>query len=106
MRPSLSEIRAIFMPFISGLVGGMVFAVPFTWALRRYLVELEYRVTDQEGRVNREVKKRAQEMSIDKRKENETLDEWAKKQKGSDVPLVPGGHKFNDWWNHTKKEVS
>ena len=104
--PSRSDLSAILLPFISGLVGGMCFALPFNWGLRRFLVELEYRVSDQEGRVNREVKKRAQEASIEKRKENTDLDDWAREHKSGSTSLVPSGHKFNDWWNHVKTPES
>lgn len=102
----MSIYLVIFLSVIGGLVGGMAFAVPFTWTLRRFVIELEYRVDDLEGRISREVKKRGQEASVAKRAENTDLDEWAKNQRGGSLETVGAKHKFNDWWNQVKKKES
>lgn len=56
-------LYAIFLAFLSGFLGGWLAVFVFRWDLRRVSLGLEYRLTDLEGRVNREVKLRAAEAS-------------------------------------------
>lgn len=77
---------------LCGLIAGGCAALFTTWALKRFTIELEYRLADVEDRVTREVKKRAAEASNAKQKVDQTLEEWAKGQKN------PSENSFTNWY--------
>ena len=94
MTPIQSILFTIFVPILLGLLAGIGGAVLKNWTMVKFLMELEYRLADCEGRVNRETKKRAQEMSVESRKGSDDLVEWAKDNAGQ--PNV-GNLNFSDW---------
>jgi len=49
----------IFLGFFSGIAGGCLVYVLFHWGHTRFQLGLDYRLSDLEGRVSREVKIRA-----------------------------------------------
>ena len=72
---------AIGVSILCGFIGGACGGVLTKWTLTRFTVSLEYRVAELEERVNREVKKRAQEASQEVKKGNKDLIDWAKGSK-------------------------
>ncbi len=78
---------------LSGFLAGVVGAFLTKWTLVRFLMELEYRLSDVEGRVSREVKIRANQES---QKTKKNLDEWIapaeSEAAASPVPV------FRDWY--------
>lgn len=54
---------AVIVPVISGISGVALSLLLFRWDSRRFQLDLDYRLSDLEGRVNREVKIRANEAS-------------------------------------------
>lgn len=68
------------------------------WTLVRLLRELEYRQTDLEGRLLREVKVRAGTVSREKRDTEEKLEQWAQEQKqAGPAGLGHPGLSYTDW---------
>lgn len=94
MTPTSSYIFAILVPIICGALAGLCAAVLHKWTQTRFLVELEYRLDDIEGRVNREVKIRAGAKGTEARKQTDDLVEWAK-DNTPQANLVP--QNFKDW---------
>lgn len=78
MTPIERGISAGLVPFVVGLIAGVCGAVLKSWVYIKFLTDLEYRLAECEGRVNRETKKRAQEMSVTSRKGDDDLVTWAK----------------------------
>lgn len=78
MTPTDSMFFAIGLPIILGAIAGGCTALLTNWVQVKFLRELEYRLADCEGRVNRETKIRAQEKSVSARKGSDDLVEWAK----------------------------
>jgi len=68
----------MIVPILSGGVAGLCVAVLAKWAQTRYLVELEYRIDDLEGRVTREVKIRAGAKGLEAKGKVDDLVTWAK----------------------------
>lgn len=87
-------LTAIILPFVCGGIGGACLAVLTKWGQTRFIVELEYRLDDLEGRVNREVKIRAGAKGTEARNKADDLVEWAKDQQPQ--PNVPGLN-YLDW---------
>lgn len=54
---------AVIVPFLCGISGVALSLLLFRWDSRRFQLDLDYRLSDLEGRVNREVKIRANEAS-------------------------------------------
>lgn len=54
---------AVLVPFFCGISGTALALMFFRWDSRRFQLDLDYRLSDLEGRVNREVKIRANEAS-------------------------------------------
>ncbi len=94
MTPIPWDKFAIGVPILLGFLAGVAGAVLKNWVMIKFLMELEYRLADCEGRVNRETKKRAQEMSVSSRKGSDDLVEWAKDNAAQ--PNV-GQLNFADW---------
>lgn len=78
MTPIESRFFAVILPFACGMIGGVCAALLKSWVMIKFLKELEYRLADCEGRVNRETKIRAQEKSVSSRKGTDELVDWAK----------------------------
>lgn len=55
------------------MIGGLCSYLVINWAYRRIQLDHEYRLSDLEGRVNREVKIRAQQASVKSRTMEETF---------------------------------
>ncbi len=72
-------------------------AILTKWTLIRFTIELEYRVDSLEDRIGSEVKKRAQEKSVEARTSKDTLLEWAKEQKGGGVTAPNAFPGLADW---------
>ena len=87
-------MTAVFLPAFCGGVGGLCLAMIAKWGQTRFLVELEYRLDDLEGRVTREVKIRAGAKGTEARNKADDLVTWAKDQapQGNVVP-----QNFMDW---------
>lgn len=94
MTPIYNALIAIRMPILAGFVAGVCGSLMKNWAQTRFLMELEYRLADCEGRVNRETKIRAQEKSVSARKGSDDLVDWAKDNAAQ--PNV-GNLNFADW---------
>lgn len=94
MTPTSSIFFAYILPFLCGLVGGLCAATVHKWSQTRFLVELEYRLDDIEGRVSREVKIRAGAKGTEARLKQDDLVEWAKDH-AAQPNLAPGN--FVDW---------
>jgi len=58
---------ALLLPFVSGIVGGLVSYLLIHWSHIRFQRQLEYRIEDLEGRVVREVKIRAGQEHVRKK---------------------------------------
>jgi len=52
------------------------------WTLVKFIVELEYRVDSLEDRIGTEVKKRAQQNSVEARASKDAILDWAKEERG------------------------
>jgi len=63
----LSNFFAIVLGFFSGAAGGVCLFLIMSWTYKRMVLDHEYRLSDVEGRVNREVKIRAQTMAVKSR---------------------------------------
>lgn len=74
MSPIYADILLVLACFIAGYCGG-AFKV---WALRRTTLDIDYRLSDLEGRVVREVKIRAGSAGQKALKEDQALLDWAK----------------------------
>lgn len=87
-------IYAFFLPFVWGVVGGGLAYVAVHWGHLRFQLGLDYRLSDLEGRVSREVKIRAadthqnkkaadtdllDQIKASKTEQPMTLDVWTKK---------------------------
>ena len=94
MTPIDWGIFAVLVPTLAGAIGGVCAALIKNWVMIKFLTELEYRLADCESRVNRETKKRAQEMSVGSKKEDDDLVAWAKDNAAQ--PNV-GNLNFADW---------
>lgn len=68
-----STFYAVFLGFLGGIVGGGCFYLVVHWGHIRFQLGLEYRLSDLEGRVSREVKIRAAETHSKKKSIEETL---------------------------------
>jgi len=75
------DIPVIFMLLGCSFVVALFTALLTKWTLIRFTVELEYRVDSLEDRIGSEVKKRAQEKSVESRANKDTFLDWAKEQK-------------------------
>lgn len=87
-------LTAIILPSVCGALAGACLALLSKWGQTRFLVELEYRITDLEGRVNREVKIRAGAKGVEAKNKADDLVEWAKEQA---VPEKAVSSNFMDW---------
>lgn len=94
MSPTWSVFYAIILPSLLGLFAGLCVALVVKWTLIKFVTELEYRLTDCEGRVNREVKIRAGEKGSAAKNKSDELVDWAKDRA---VEGQPGQLNFNDW---------
>ncbi len=86
--------------FAAGWIGGYL----KSWGLVRVSVDLDYRLTDLEGRVNREVKIRAGQETQRKRNVDQDLQNWAveaagKPEKPQGVSVLP----FPEWYRSKMK---
>lgn len=69
------SLSAVLLPIIFGIVGGIFANILQRWTLHRITLDLDYRLSDLEGRVNREVKIRAgSEVAVRKKAEQMILD--------------------------------
>ena len=88
------QITALLLQIICSFAGGVVAYVLLNWAMTRFQLGLEYRLSDLEGRVNREVKIRASEASRGKKgTDQELLDQI----KAETVPQGSGMPTLFDW---------
>lgn len=99
MSPDLLDILASWLPFLGGLVCGTFIASLTKWGLSRFALELDYRISDLEARVSREVKVRAQANSVKSRKENQSLDDWAAENRPDPVGIQNPVGGFNLFGN-------
>ena len=63
----------VFLSFLGGIAGGCGCYVALHWSHMRFQLGLDYRLSDLEGRVGREVKIRAAETHVRKRAKEEDL---------------------------------
>lgn len=94
MTPTYWAFSALLLPFFCGLVGGLCAATVHKWSQTRFLVELEYRLDDIEGRVSREVKIRAGAKGTEARLKADDLVTWAQENA---APANLGQQNFKDW---------
>lgn len=66
-------LTAVFVAFICGNLGGIAAYIVLNWTQTRVMLGLEYRLSDLEGRVSREVKIRAMTEHKGKQKIEEEL---------------------------------
>jgi len=71
-------LTALILPSVCGGLAGLCLALVTKWGQTRFIVELEYRLDDLEGRVTREVKIRAGAKGTEARNKADDLVEWAK----------------------------
>ena len=70
-----------------------------TWALRRKTLDLDYRLTDLEGRLSREQKIRAGKESLGKKNADHDLENWALEQTKTTQPAETSSFpSFPSWW--------
>lgn len=62
-----SHFFVFLLQIVCGIVGGLCSYLVLNWVYRRMTLDHEYRLSDLEGRVNREVKIRAQQASVKSR---------------------------------------
>jgi hypothetical protein len=93
-------LTAILLPFLAGGVAGVCMGVLTKWGLIKFAVELEYRVDSLEDRISKEVKTRAQERSLEARRSNKSLLEWA--QNGAEEPHTPSAFPDLQSWRKNK----
>lgn len=92
----MSLSLAVFLVVACGLGAGALGGALTYWALLRLLRMLEYRLSDVEERVVREVKIRAAEKSLQNRKQETGLEEWAKNE--VDKTQAKPVSTFTDWY--------
>ena len=68
-----SVFVALFLAFVSGFTGGGLCYLAFHWDHIRFQLRLDYRLSDLEGRVSREVKIRAAETHLKRKNLDEEL---------------------------------
>lgn len=93
----VGQLTAFLVPFFIGLTCGALIAALSKWGLSRFALDLDYRLGDLEGRLNREVKVRAQKDSITSRKKNDSVDEWAQLNAQAQQPQQPFATDFAQW---------
>ena len=83
------QLFGILLQIVCGIVGGFFSFLLLNWGLARVCLDLRYRLTDLEGKVLREVKIRASEMSRSgKNVERELLKEIAEQNQNQKPALT------------------
>jgi len=91
------DFSAILVLFVGCVLVAFITSILTKWALIRFTVELEYRVDSLEDRIGSEVKKRAQEKSVESRKGKDDLVEWAQNAKAESTPGEQPLKPFDEW---------
>ena len=92
------DLTAIIVLFAGAVIVSLCTAIVAKWSLIRFAVELEYRIDGLEQRISSEVKKRAQEKSVEQRKGNQSLVDWANSETQEPQAHAPPKASFNDWY--------
>jgi len=93
----LSSPAALILIFLMSLVAGACGAMLLNWGYRRSALELEYRLSDLEARLNREVKIRAATESHTSPNRGKDLKEWASGQGDVSSPQALPAMDFKSW---------
>jgi hypothetical protein len=94
------EVLAYLVLFLCVLAVGYIGGLLHAWGLRRIAVDLDYRVSDLEVRVNREVKIRAAEAGNKAKAEDRRLEEWAAEQQAASSTSAKSSFpSLMDWRN-------
>lgn len=89
---------ALFVPFLGGFAGGALSTLLIRWTLHRAALDLDYRLSDLEGRVNREVKIRAGVQTANKKKfEEEILEKISQESKAQNQTGVGPSPNLASW---------
>jgi len=94
MSPIYADLLLVLACFVAGWCGGAL----KLWALRRTTLDLDYRLSDLEGRVVREVKIRAGAKGQEAKQSDQDLKQWAIEAVGtSPQPTGPTLKPLHEW---------